>query len=259
VRRALPLLVAVLALAGCGGGSTTTSGTTTATAPTTPTTTSPTTTTSSTIALRAYFLGPARKVQPVSRTVPATPALGRAAVEQLFAGPSAVEQLATSIPSDTKLLGLTIQDGVASVRLSRDLPRAAQAQLVYTLTQFPTVDSVSIGGGAKVTRSDYEDETPQILVETPLRDATVASPIRVAGTANTFEATFEADILDASGTAVATKVVTATSGSGERGTYDVKIPVDTPPGKITLVVFEPSAKDGSPLHRVEVPLTLARG
>ena len=257
MRRALPVLVAVLAVAGCGGGG---SSTTTVVTTVPPTTTATTTTpTGSTVALRVYFLGPARKVQPVPRTVPATPAVGRAAIEQLLAGPTADEQLATSVPADTKLVSLTIQDGVGSVRLSRELPRAAQAQLVYTLTQFPTVRSVSIDGGGKVTRSDYEDETPQILVETPLRDTTVTSPIRVAGTANTFEATFEADILDASGTAVATKVVTATSGSGERGTYDAKIPVDAPPGTITLVVFEPSAKDGSPLHRVEIPLTLGSG
>jgi hypothetical protein len=255
VKRRLPLVVPLVALvvllAGCGGGG----GSATSGATSLPTTTAP----ASTTMLRVYFLGPLQRVQPVARSVRATQAVGRAAVEQLLAGPTAGDALETTIPAGTKLLGLTIRDGVADVRLSRTLSRPAQAQLVYTLTQFPTVSSVSIDGGGTVTRSDYEDETPQILVESPLRGATVSSPIRIAGTANTFEATFEADVLDASGTAVATKVVSATSGSGERGTYDATIPVDAPPGKITLVVFEPSAENGSPLHRVEIPLTLTAG
>ena len=58
---------------------------------------------------------------------------------------------------------------------------------------------------------------------------------------------------------VARRFVMATSGNGQRGTYDAKLRVDAPAGEITLVVFEPSAADGSPLHRVEIPLRLAPG
>jgi hypothetical protein len=46
---------------------------------------------------------------------------------------------------------------------------------------------------------------------------------------------------------------TATSGSGTRGTYDVSIPV-AGKGAGKLVVYESSAENGQPLHRVEVPL-----
>jgi germination protein M len=110
-------------------------------------------------------------------------------------------------------------------------------------------------GGKQLTRASFEDETPAILVETPLPDATVSGPLRVAGTANTFEATFMIQVFVA-GTKVYDHFATATSGSGTRGTYDVSIPVRaTGAGK--LVVFESSAENGQPLHQVEIPLRFA--
>jgi hypothetical protein len=53
-----------------------------------------------------------------------------------------------------------------------------------------------------------------------------------------------------------TETVTASSGSGERGTFAATLDVTASPGPITLVAFEPSAEDGSPLHTVTIPLTL---
>ena len=56
----------------------------------------------------------------------------------------------TAIPRDTRLLGITVKDGVARVDLSREFESgggtfsmtARLAQVVYTLEQFPTVDAV---------------------------------------------------------------------------------------------------------------------
>jgi hypothetical protein len=84
----------------------------------------------------------------------------------------------------------------------------------------------------------------------------VSSPLRVFGTANTFEATFEYELLDADGKVLSKHFVTATSGSGTRGTYDFTIRYDTPGGPGKLVVYELSAADGSRIHQVEIPLTL---
>jgi hypothetical protein len=75
------------------------------------------------------------------------------------------------------------------------------------------------------------------------------------GTANTFEATFEYELLDAAGKVLSKHFVTATSGSGTRGTYDVTVPFEAPNGLGKLVVFELSAADGSRIHQVEIPLT----
>ncbi len=101
--------------------------------------------------------------------------------------------------------------------------RLGLAQIVYTLSQFDPSQSVDFDGHA-TTRADFEDETPLILVESPLPFQVVHSPLRLAGTANTFEATFQYELKDAAGKMLAKHFVTATSGSGLRGTFDVTIP-----------------------------------
>ncbi len=45
--------------------------------------------------------------------------------------------LTTAIPEGTRLLGITIEDGIASVDLSMT---ARVAQVVFTMTQFAQVD-----------------------------------------------------------------------------------------------------------------------
>jgi hypothetical protein len=129
------------------------------------------------------------------------------------------------------------------------------AEEVYTLSQFEPKKPVEVGGKS-YTRADFEDLTPTILVESPLPFATVTSPLRVWGTANTFEATFDYDLVDKTGKLISHRFVTATSGSGTRGTFDFTVPFEAPNGLGKLVVFEESAADGSRIHQVEVPLTL---
>mgnify|MGYP006291873849 CR=1 FL=1 len=117
--------------------------------------------------------------------------------------------------------------------------------------------AVTIDGGGQLTRLDIEEETPAILVETPLPGARVASPLPLAGTADTFEASFVVEVLDRDGGRLAQAFVTATSGTGTRGTFDEAIAfrvTEEQPG--TLRAYEASAQDGRPIHEVRVPLTL---
>jgi hypothetical protein len=157
-----------------------------------------------------------------------------------------------------------VQDGVAQVAFSTPLPNAALAQVIYTLTQFPSVDSVELlEGGVAIPgfdRSDYEDVTPAILVESPRFFEEVGNPVRVQGTANTFEATFQYELTDTDGRIVDEGFVTATSGSGTRGTFDFttkryEVPFD---GVGALTVFELSAKDGSRTNLREIPIRMSR-
>jgi hypothetical protein len=281
----------VLALAGCGSGdegtagegSTTDVGTETVT-PTDPTTTTaPTETAEEQQRLLAYFMRD-EKVGAAARLVPETPAVGAEAVRALLAGPTDVEAdagLTTAIPAGTRLLGLEIEDGVATVDLSEEFAsgggslsmQARVAQVVHTLTQFPTVQSVAfelegepieaLGGeglalSEPVDRADFEDLAPQILVEYPAVGETVRNPLRIRGTANTFEATFMVALLDASGRELARDFVTATSGSGERGTFDKELPFGAEvPFEGTVKVWEASAEDGSEIHVVEIPVAVA--
>jgi len=252
-RGLLPLALAGLLAAGCGGGG---GKTVTGTAPTETTPTA-----EQTRALRVYFLLDG-KVQPVLR-IAHTEAVAGAALRALARGPSGEERsalpLRSAVPEGADFSGLRIEEGVASLDLPSEWDRSAVAQVVYTLTQFPTVRAVEIGG-QRYTRADFEDETPQILVESPLPFQTVRSPLQARGTANTFEATFEYELVDAGGLIVANNFVTATSGSGERGTFEFTAPFTVATsGAGKLIVFERSAEDGSRIHQVELPLQLEKG
>jgi hypothetical protein len=277
---ALLALLGVVA-AGCGGGSRPAAATT-ASEPAGRSTTAPAATVAASLVVRAYLLRDG-VVAPVGRVVPRTQAVARAALEQLIQGPTAAERdagLATDVPSGVTVLGLTVAGGTAVVDLSRPFARGGEAtisprlaQVVYTLTQFPTISRVRFeldgdpltgvtdGHGEILDhppgRAEYEDLTPPLLVESPLPGETVTSPLRISGTANAFEATFQAEIDDAAGRVLAHRTVMATSGSGQRGTFDESIPY-TGDGAGRLVVYEDSAENGSRIHQVEIPLTLGR-
>jgi germination protein M len=293
------LLVAALtlALAGCGydsevkdGGpvTTETGSSSTTQPPSTTDTTAPDETTTTTVAeettdVLVYFLRD-QYVAPVRRSVPATKAVATAAMEQLVAGPTAQEEaagFATAIPEKSLFLGVSIQGSQAIVDLSKEYESgggstsmfARLAQVVYTLTQFPTVESVSFKLDGKpidvfsgegfvldhpITREEQEYMTAPIHVDSPVWNDTVTSPLRVYGTSNVFEATSQIQILDDSGKVLKESVVTATSGTGTRGTYDVTISFDAEPGSdIVLRSFEYSAKDGSMINVVDIPLHMA--
>jgi hypothetical protein len=205
-----------------------------------------------------YFLRDG-KVGPVHREITGT-GVGRAAIMELLEGPATPERAAglrTAISTGSKLEAITISGGVATVKLSEALDPSAEAQVVYTLTQFDTVRRVSIGGGEPIGRGELEDFTPSVLVESPVPGQAVHSPLRITGTANTFEATFNVELLDQEGKVLGKRFVTATSGSGTRGTFDAEVPFKiTREGPGSLVVFELSAEDGSRIHVQEIPLQI---
>ena len=147
------------------------------------------------------------------------------------------------------------------------------AQVVATLTRFPTVERVAfridgdpveaIGGEGvavdpPIGRAAIEGQTPQIVVESPLPGDSVTSPIRLRGTANVFEATVSIEVRDANGKLLERTFTTATSGNGTRGTFDTELALPDAEGHVTVVAYESSAKDGTPLHVVRVPLVLVR-
>jgi germination protein M len=208
-----------------------------------------------------------------------------AALGLLVRGPSATERasgLASQIPSGSRLRGVTLAGGVASVDLSSRFASgggsatmfARLAQVVFTATQFPSVHGVRflLDGRAVTTfssegimlrgpqmRAGYEDVAPPILVEWPAVGDAIRSPLHLAGTANVFEATFELRLLAANGRVLAHRTVHATCGTGCRGHFRVQVPFTwSGAARGTVVVSEPSAKDGSPTHQVRVPVSFRR-
>lgn len=216
--------------------------------------------------------------------IPVDKRVATATIRELLAGPNDREKdagLTTSIPDNVDVLDLTIDDAskVATIALSASFaPRDAApgalaiAQIVFTLTQFPNVERVAItvagesaplvdGDGLPLTgpaaRTDYERVTPLIFIESPVPGDHLTSPVRLWGTANTFEAEFHAEILDADGDVLAADLVVATSGNGTRGTFDVTIPVEiTESQSGTVVVYDISARDGGRGHEVMIPVEL---
>ena len=253
----MSLIALTLGLAACGGdGGSTTATEQTTTFDTDTTITTTTTTAPETTKLRVYFLLNG-KVQPVAREVPKTQAVAQAALDELAAGTTAGEgDLGLTSDASFDISGVTIENGIATLDGEVPTSRTGRAQVVYTLTQFPTVQHVEIDG-KHYARADFEDETPGILVESPLAFETVSNPIHATGTANTFEATFNYEVVDPAGKVVDKNFVTATSGTGTRGTFDFTTkPYTGKAGEGALVVFEVSAKDGSRTKEVRIPVQL---
>ena len=282
--RALTIAISTLVVAACG--------TTTPTVSPAIETARPTTGPGSGfLAYRAYFIlgsfGDNPGLAPVERV--AEESLGGAieseAIKALLAGPNEAElgarpAMLTDIPAGTRLLGFSLAGEVATIDLSGEFDdegrpgslRGRLAQVVYTATQFPGITSIvlkvdgktptSIGGepistGESFARTDFIDQLPAIFVDEPAWGSVIPNPLRLAGTADVFEANFHVRLLAPDGRSLADGPVMATCGTGCRGTFDATIPyVATAPGPATLQVYEPSAADGSITNLTEYPVTL---
>ncbi|HET8784545.1 MAG TPA: GerMN domain-containing protein [Candidatus Limnocylindrales bacterium] len=244
-----------------------------------------------TMIVRAYYvLRGERGVEglvPTLRVVPKTTGVARAAMNALLDFPAADPSLriaytniGTAIPSGTEVLGLSVKNGVATIDLSSEFEsgggtssaRYRLGQVVYTLTQFPTVRSVlfQVEGRTVTTfgaegivldgpqaRKDFEDLLPSIFVDRPAFRAAAGNPARVTGNANVFEATFRIALLDGSGNVIVDRQAMATCGTGCRGTFDVTLQYDVPKAQYgTLRVYFGSAKDGSPQDIRDYPVWL---
>ncbi|MDX6689996.1 MAG: hypothetical protein QOG15_1453 [Solirubrobacteraceae bacterium] len=203
-------------------------------------------------------------------------AVANRALRSLEAGPWPEEVKAgvsTALEPAAGLRIVSIAGGLATVHTApgffagdRLRLRQREAQVVYTVTQYPTIRRVRFAArdrqapGRAFTRKSFENVLPAIVVDAPRGGATAHSPVTISGTANVFEATVSMRILDASGTQIARTFTTATCGSGCRGDFSASLrySVDrTQKGMIQ--VFEVSAKDGRPTNVVAVPVTLSSG
>jgi germination protein M len=220
----------------------------------------------------------------VRRTHEATPRVATAAIGGLLGGPTRAERasgLQTAIPAGTRLRGISIDRGVATIDLTSEYQSGGGSlsmqvrlgQVVYTLTQFPTVKSVSfrldgtpvnvfssegIVLSHPVGRGDYKDLLPPIVVSQPAPGSRVTSPMTVSGSANVFEANVTVRVLDADGRVVGKTFTTATCGTGCRGTYSVEVRFrgDREQRGTIVVSDDDAAGVGKPPHEVRVPVVL---
>jgi len=230
---------------------------------------------------------------PVLRTLPASPRTATAAMKALLAGPSAKERAAfphigTLIPAGSTLLGIEISRGLATVDLSGKFAslspddmwdggafslRGRLAQVVYTLTQFTTVDRVNFkleGKPVRVFASDevvldkpasratYRDRyLPPIFVDRPAWGAALPNPGRVTGLANVDEAQFRMAVLDRNGKSLVDVPVVASCGTGCWGQFGVNVRYTAPiPQWGTLRVWDISEHSGKQVAVREYPVYL---
>jgi hypothetical protein len=214
-----------------------------------------------------------------------TPAVATAAIGMLLKGPTAKERaagLSSAIPAGTKLLGIALHDGVATIDLTHEYSSGGGAmsmqsrlgQVVYTLTQFPTIKRVlfNLDGTPvhvfssegivldhAVGRSDYVNLLPPITVAKPAPGQRVSSPVTVSGTANVFEANVSIEVLDAHGNVVGKTYTLATCGTGCRGKFSTPVAfhVTTQQAGTIVVHDDDAAGTGTPPHIVRIPVTLA--
>jgi len=221
---------------------------------------------------------------PVYREIPRTQAVATAAVRLLIEGPTPDEQasvpaLHSAVPADTMLLGISIENGLATVDLSREFESgggtfsmaARLAQMVFTVTQFPTVQEVEFHlDGEPVTifssegivmdhpvgREDYRDLTPLVFVDSPAYGAPATCPLRVSGVAAVFEAVLNWTLADWDGRVVAEGHAMTDNGMGW-GSFEFSIPCSVEEREFaSLIVFDYSARDGTQENIREHPIWL---
>lgn len=143
-----------------------------------------------------------------------------------------------------------IARGTATVAL----PRATEtqiAQIVLTLTEFPSVRRVDVAGRTGVTR---DQALPPIVVDAPAAGATVPATFAVRGTASVYEATLVLELRRGS-TVLGRKTVTASEGAPARGSFSATLHASSP-GPATIAVYAPSAVDASPQHEQDVEVMI---
>ena len=208
------------------------------------------------LATAATSPAPPATVSGPAQTVPAAPDLGayfikdgelafvalpggtggddaRQRLEALLAGPPAGYE--TDVEPGTKLESFAVADTIATIKLSGRTPvDRGLEQIVRTLTDFEDINWVRFGVeeglvDGTLASGAVDAAAPVELVRAEFEGQT----IRFAGTADTFEANVQLRVVQGD-KVLASTFVTATCGSGCRGSYEGTIdvpglvPVDRP-------------------------------
>jgi hypothetical protein len=210
-----------------------------------------------------------------------TPEAAKAALNELIKGNPVTPDAARVLPADTKILGIKVEQGLATVDFSPEVLKAnvgssgealGITSIVNTLTEFPTIQEVSFTVDGQVEKGiDWWGHVglyqqpfkrdlsnvfePAIWVTAPIKDQIITSPVKISGNARVFEATVSYRIKDDNGNMLAQGFATATEGAPGRGDFTGELAFKPAgPGKGQIEVFEVSMKDGSDRNKVIIPV-----
>ena len=209
-----------------------------------------------------------RYLAPEWHPVPYTRAVAGAAIDELLAGDPYCPGSRRPFPAGTRLRGVRIEDGTATVELSGTGPRLSRwpvQALVHTLTQFPTVRRVQLRADGRAVGGplarDRELRLAPIALAQPAPGAVVAGQrLVVKGEASVYEGTVSLRLRDDSGHVVAQGYATAATGAPGRGPFAGALRFTPPaaPHPWTLEAFEVSADDGEIGYLVSLPVWVGR-
>jgi hypothetical protein len=218
-----------------------------------------------------------REVHQVEKTT----AIAQAAINELINGNPVTPGAIRILPPNTKVIGININQGLATVDFSADVLKAnvgsagealGITSIVNTLTEFPSIEKVSFLVDGQVEKAIdwwghiglYEQpfkrnlssvHEPVIWVTAPFPGQIITSPVEIKGSARVFEATVSFRLRDLNGNILAQGFTTASEGAPGRGDFQDKLAFKTSgPGKGQLEVFWASMKDGSDQNQVTIPV-----
>lgn len=204
----------------------------------------------------------------------------KAALEELVSGRPLAKEAFNVFPEGTKILGINIKDGLATVDFSQEVLSAGTGaeiealgitSIVNTMTEFSNVQKVklTVEGSAEkgmdwwghvglykqpFTRDLSRVMEPAIWLTAPKTGQAVGSPMKVSGMAMVFEATVNYRLKTGEGKILAEGFAQAAAGAPEHGVFSFTIDFAAETGKGTLEVFEVSMKDGSEINKVTMPV-----
>lgn len=214
--------------------------------------------------------------------VPFTEDGPKAAVNELISANPKTGGAVRVLPADTRLLGVNISDGLATVNFSKEVLNSNVGSsgealgiqsIVNTLTEFPQIQEVSFQVEGKVDSRTrdwwghvglYEQPfkrnldkvvEPVMWITHPAAGQVAGVPLLVKGSAKFSEGVVNARLLDSNGKKLAESSSNTSRGIYGRGDFEIKLTF-TPPGKGsgTLEVYRAGPKDGSPLDTVKIPI-----
>lgn len=205
-------------------------------------------------------LGSIGSTQPPLASVRRRVAARRVATMSTVAAVAAVAVVAVNAQLGSKPTP-TIVDVASSS--ATGAPNVSSSDPVATTASTSEVTSTTTPTTAAPTTTAPVTTAPaqlDITVAEPRSGAVVsaAGPLVVRGDALTFESTVNIKVYDVKGDLVVETFTTAASPDAVPGPYSISIAFPTPVAHLgtgRLEVFEYSAKDGTEIHKVTVPIT----
>jgi hypothetical protein len=180
-----------------------------------------------------------------------------ATVGFLLIGPTGPERdgspaIVTAIPEGTRLLGVTVDGGIATIDLSSEF--AAPSGTVAEAARLEQV--ILLDEPADRTR--ISTAVPAILIDSPPYWGAAANPLVASGTANVCDGALELVLADADGLILWEGSTTVACGAEYRGDWSISIPYDVAEAQIgSLIVWERSDQDWIRLNIREHPVFLS--